>query len=104
MEGSRLKEQKTGRNVKKMKHRNKVPCEIDGICDANYDTKSYRIYGNPKGEGFAIEEKFRRAGEDGKHEERKVAEACGIKESVISEGGKYEKHKIKEAKTKKKSV
>ena len=72
MEGTKSKDKKAGRDAKKPKFSNKVQCETDGVSEADCDVKSFRIYANPKGEGYAIEEKFRKAGEDKKSDERRI--------------------------------
>lgn len=91
MEKQKSKDQKPGRNAKKPRIRKKDSADTDGISDANYDTKSYRIYGNPRGEGFTIEENFRRAGDGRKHEEKSILTNNGFNDIEICKGNEIEK-------------
>ena len=92
MERPKARNQKAGRNAKKSKTRNKVPCEVEEMCEENCDTKSYRIYANPKGEGYAVEERFRRAGENNTVDEKKVMVTKGSNSMEIFEETEVKKH------------
>ena len=92
MEKQKAKE--GGRNAKKTtRQRRNGSCESDGNSEANCDTKSYRIYGNPKGDGFAIEERFRRAGEDCKHDGEMGLGGVKTNDYKLFERNKEEKSK-----------
>jgi len=84
MEGPKGKDKKAGRDARKPKFSNKLQCETDVISEADCDIKSFRIYANPKGEGYAVEERFRKAGEDKRNDERRIRVVNASKSMDIS--------------------
>lgn len=58
------------------------------------DTKSFRIYGNPNGEGFLMEEQMARSNEDGNERKKKDG-----RESI-----KYTEYNLGKVKTKSKKT
>ena len=91
MEGPKARNQQARRNAKKSKGRNNAPCEVDAICEDNCDTKSYRIYANPRGDGYAVEERFRRAGEDTTTGKKTITVMNGSSSVEIADGIKSKK-------------
>lgn len=91
MEGPKARNHQARRNPKKSKGRNNAPCEVDGICEENCDTKSYRIYANPKGDGYAVEERFRKAGDDTIAGKKTIIVMNGSSNTELVDGIKFKK-------------